>query len=70
LCRRPTSLSDSLKEDVPLRHRLAVNEFLLKALQLEADTLQDVQLFKHLHEQYWNGHPLKVQLPATTILSD
>lgn len=42
---------------------MAVNEFLLKALLLVEEFPQDLQLLKHLHEQYWNGNPLKVQKP-------
>jgi hypothetical protein len=46
---RYRAVSNSMKEDVPLRHRLAVNEFLLKALQLEEHHPEDVRLMQHLH---------------------
>lgn len=55
--------TDGVREEISLHHRLAVNEFLLNALLLTEDHPQDVQLLTHLHEQYWNGNPLKVQLP-------
>jgi len=55
--------TDGVQEEIPFRHRLAVNEFLLNALLLTEDHPQDIQLLTHLHEQYWNGNPLKVQLP-------
>src|SRR5215204_3986758 len=53
-------------EPFPLRHRLAVNEFLLKAQLLETEQTPEVQdtqvtLLKFLHEKYWNANPLKVQ---------
>src|SRR3712207_5749628 len=47
----------------PLQHRLAVNEFLLKALLL-ADDVPDVRLLTHRHEKYWKGKALKVKLPG------
>ena len=54
---------EGVQQEIPLRHRLAVNEFLLKALLLAEEHPEDVRVLKHLHEQYWNGNPLKVQLP-------
>jgi hypothetical protein len=60
---RYRAVHEKMQEEIPLRHRLAVNEFLLKALQLAEDQPVDVQLLQHLHEQYWNGNPLKVQIP-------
>jgi hypothetical protein len=57
-------------KEFPLRHRLAVNEFLLKAQLLEteqAPVVLDTQitLIKSLHEKYWNANPLRVLTPDT-----
>jgi hypothetical protein len=51
-----------LHEEFPLRHRLALNEFLLKAMLLK-DEQPNLELFEHKHETYWLAHPLKVTLP-------
>jgi hypothetical protein len=50
-------------KEIPMRHRLAVNEFLLKAQLLE-DTQPNVHLFEYRHEKYWNANPLRVSVPG------
>jgi hypothetical protein len=51
-------------KEFPLRHRLAVNEFLLKAFLLVDEHPYTLRLVNHLHEQYWNGNPLKIHKPG------
>jgi Replication-relaxation len=52
-----------VKKAFPMQHRLAVNEFLLKAL-LFAEDDPDARLIMYLHEKYWKGKSLKVQIPG------
>lgn len=49
-----------LHKSYPLLHRLAVNEFLLKAMLLEDE--QGVYLLDRIHEKELNANPLKVKM--------
>jgi hypothetical protein len=52
-----------VQKEIPLRHRLAVNEFSLKAMLLAEDHPDDIRLLKYRTEKYWLANPLKVAVP-------
>ena len=54
---------DEVLRGIPLAHRLAVNEMLLRARLLEK-LYTGIYLRESLHESYWNANPLKIVVPT------